>query len=50
MHIHLPKALHGWREVAREMTIIIATGKFALRPAAEPMIEVVTFPSPEGAK
>lgn len=30
MHIHLPKALHGWREVAREMTIIIASVLIAL--------------------
>lgn len=30
MHIHLPKALHGWREVAREMTIIVASVLIAL--------------------
>jgi len=30
MHIHLPKALHGWREVAREMTIIIVSVLIAL--------------------
>jgi|SRR6185503_612942 len=37
MHIHLPKALHGWREVAREMAIIIASVLIAL--FAEQLVE-----------
>jgi hypothetical protein len=23
MHVHLPKALHGWRELAKEVGIIV---------------------------
>lgn len=37
MHIHLPKALHGWREVAGEMAIIIASVLIAL--FAEQLVE-----------
>jgi hypothetical protein len=37
MHFHLPKPLHGWREVAREMAIIIVSVLIAL--FAEQLVE-----------
>jgi hypothetical protein len=30
MHVHLPKALHGWRELAREISIIVVGVLIAL--------------------
>lgn len=39
MHIHLPKPLHGWREVAGEIAVIVVGVLIAL--AAEQLVESV---------
>jgi hypothetical protein len=41
MHVHLPKALHNWREVAKEIAIIVVGVVIAL--SAEQLVEHFTW-------